>query len=374
MVPTNRLERSPVASPTQQQDIEDDFIHDPPTAGDGEDISAWQERAYFSLHRPDGLALDIGCGRHPAAGAPGFFSAYACLGLPEGRQTNVRAAGPLDRRLGVPNAGPFDFEMIEPLRRWRIGLQGPSDLAVDLTFEAASSMWALPKATIDGKHGATVSSQICFQAGFYDGCIEHEGERIEVEKWPGLRDRTWGYRRFEGRLPSGLMVVALLSMEDHGLMLWSVERRTGERVVSHGARLFPDGEIAEVLDWSIDLELGPGVGRLDGGTLTVVDENGSESYEIRSTGSTIYLAGGGYLEEGRHGAPVEETTVDSETWTTTADETLAEISGLDDHLVVLDGDRKGSGVVEIQLGKHERYRPGGWEEALAAQLAPKEGA
>jgi hypothetical protein len=345
-----------------QIELEDDFVHDPPAGESADDIAAWQERAYFSLHRPDGLALDIGCGRHPIAGGPGSFSAYACLGTPEGAQANVRAAGPLAAPLGVPDAKPFRFEILDPLRSWRIGLETDA-LSADLNFEACSPMWALPKTEIGGKRGATVSSQICFQAGTYNGHIEVAGERLEVENWRGLRDRTWGVRRFEGRLPSGLMVAAMFSMEDHGLMLWSVERRTGERVVSNGARLFPDGTIREVLDWSVELEFGAGVGRLIGGDLTVVDEAGTEDYRISSTNSTIYLAGGGYLEKGRHGAAVDRLTVDAETWNTAEDDVLAAISGLDDHVVTLDGDRQGSGVLEIQLGKHERYRPEGWTEA-----------
>lgn len=344
------------------RELQDDFIHDPPTDQPGADGATWQERAYFSLHRSDGLALDIGCGRHPGDGDDriGTYSAYACLGSADRRQTNVRAAGPLSRRLGVPEPGPFSFEILEPLRRWRVGLDSPA-LGVDLTFEADSAMWALPKTTVGGKRGTTVSSQICFQSGAYNGHIDHAGERIEVVDWRGLRDRTWGYRRFEGRLPSGLMVAAMLSMDDHGLMLWSVERRTGERVVANGARLFADGTVREVLDWKFDFEFGR-PGRFERAGLSVTDETGTEDYVVASAGSTIYLAGGGYLAEGRHGEGAEEASVASETWDTGDEEVLDRITGLDDHLVTISGDRKGSGVVEIQIGKHERYRPEGWAD------------
>lgn len=342
------------------REVRDDFIHDPPADQPAADGATWQERAYFSLHRSDGVALDIGCGRHPSGDkGPGTYSAYACLGS-GGAQTNVRAAGPLSRRLGVPQPGPFSFEILEPLRRWRIGLDSPA-LGVDLTFEAGSTMWALPRTRIVGGRGTTVSSQICFQAGTYNGHIDHAEERIEVVDWPGLRDRTWGYRSFEGRLPSGLMVAAMFSMDDHGLMLWSVERRTGERVVANGARLLSDGTVREVLDWKFDFEFG-GPGRFERADLSVTDETGTERYVLTSAGSTIYLAGGGYLAEGRHGEGAAEASVAAETWDTGDEDLLARITGLDDHVVAISGDRQGSGVLEIQLGKHERYRPEGWAD------------
>jgi hypothetical protein len=343
---------------------DDDFVHDPPTDDRRSGVLAWQERAYFTMHGPDGSGLDIGCGRHPDAGETGSYSGYACLSLASGTQTNLRAAGPLRSRLGVPNAEPFRFEMSKPQTTWRILLEDNPGLRTDLTFEARTPMWMLPQTVISGKEGTIASTQVCFQSGLYHGRIETATETIVVDGWPGARDRTWGFRRFEGRLPSGLMIAAIFEFDDHALIMWSIERRTGERVVAHGARLRQDGTITPVENWSFDLDVDGDIGLLNAARLQVRDKDGEEEYEITPAGSTIYLAGGGYLEKGRHGQAASKTEIHTDAWNTANAEVRRAITGLDDHVVKLTGSREGSGILELQLGRHERYRPDGWPSLL----------
>lgn len=340
---------------------DDDFIHDPPSGDRRHGSAQWQERAYFTVHLPDGSGLDIGCGRHPDAGTSGSYSGYACLSLTDGSQTNVRTAGPLRARLGVPNVEPFRFEMAEPQKRWHILLDGDSPIRLDLTFEARTAMWALPQTVISGREGTVASTQICFQSGRYFGRIETGDTTMVVDGWPGTRDRTWGVRRFEGRLPSGLMIAAMFELDNHALIMWSVERRTGERVISHGARLWTDGSITPIDEWAFELDVDGDLGALKGADLFVRDARGEERYEITWSGATIYLAGGGYLEKGRHGQAAEQMEVHSETWNTADPEVRRRITGLDDHVVALHGSRTGSGILELQLGRHNRYRPEGWQ-------------
>lgn len=332
---------------------DDDFIHDPP-AGDQPADLAWQERAYFTFHGPGGIGMDYGFGRHPSAGANGSYSAYACLNTGDA-QVNVRAKGPLSARLGVPDPRPFEVEMVEPYKTWRVRLD-EERLGMDLTFEARSAMGALPHAEIVGRKGQAASTQVLFQSGRYHGELRVGDETIAVDGWPGSRDRTWGYRRHEGRLPSGLLCAMILELDDHELILWSVERHTGERVMQAGARLFEDGSVTTVDDWAFDLSLQAELGKVEGATVRV----GDEEYALTPTGSTVYLAGGGYLAKGRHGDAAEQVEVESETWDMTSDATLAAITGVDDHVVTVGGAREGSGILELQIGRHHRYLPDGW--------------
>jgi phosphohistidine swiveling domain-containing protein len=334
-------------------------------AGDG----AWQERAYFTMHSPDGRVLDVGVGRHPGAGVTGSYSAYACVSNGE-RQINVRAAGPLQEPTGVPAADPFSIELEEPNARWRLRLDNDPLISFDIVFEARSAAWILPRAEIAGKGGKSVANtRVIFQSGRYRGHIELEGERIEVDGWSGARDRSWGYRKHEGRLPSGLLAAAFLELDDRALILWSVERKTGEPVLQLGARLTEDGSIAAIDDWSLDLDVRPELGEFRGAQLQVRDKSVAEDFTLTPT-STLYLAGGGYLEKGRHGEAMAEPTVYADIWDIGDPDLRRLITGLDDHGVQIEGAALGTGVLELQHGRHERYFPEGWQEADEKPPAP----
>jgi hypothetical protein len=343
---------------------EDEFDHEPPagvaTGSEDADL-AWQERAYFTMHDPSGIGLDFGFGRHPMVGEAGAYSAYACLNTVD-RQVNVRAKGPLGERLGVPEPLPFEVEMIEPGRVWRVSLDHEL-LGMDLTFEGRSGMGLLPQATIEGGRGRAASTNVIFQSGRYTGELRSEGRTIPVDGWAGARDRTWGYRKHEGRLPSGLLCAIILEFEGEEMILWKVERRTGEEVMRAGMRLDSSGGVTTVDDWSVEIAVDAEVGAVEGAELRV----GGDQYQLTATGSAVYLAGGGYLAAGRHGSAATETEVEGEVWNLVADEARAAVTGLDDHVVTVSGAARGSGILELQIGRHELYLPGGWassEEAL----------
>lgn len=337
---------------------EDDFIHDPPAANgapNGDTDLAWQERAYFTLHDPSGIGMDFGFGRHPDAGGTGSYSAYACLNTID-RQVNVRAKGPLTGRKGVPSPSPFVVEMLQQGRRWRVQLEHPM-LSMDLTFEARTGMGALPQATIVGSKGQAASTQVLFQSGHYSGEICTPDRTFPVDGWAGARDRTWGFRKHEGRLPSGLLCAIILEFEHEQLILWKVERRTGEAVMRAGMRLGTDGSVRIVDDWSVDLSVRAEIGEVEGAELRV----GLDTYELTPSGSAIYLAGGGYLASGRHGSAASTTEVEGEVWNLASGEAKHAVTGLDDHVVRVTGAAEGSGILELQIGRHELYLPNGWD-------------
>jgi hypothetical protein len=339
---------------------EDEFHHEPAAGvGTGEDDAdlAWQERAYFTMHDPSGIGMDFGFGRHPMAGDGGAYSAYACLNTGE-RQVNVRAKGPLSEREGTPQPSPFTVEMVEQGRVWRVGLEHEL-LSMDLLFEGRTGLGLLPKARIDGGKGNAASTDVIFQSGRYTGEVRTAEGTIAVDGWAGARDRTWGYRKHEGRLPSGLLCAIILEFEAEEMILWKVERRTGEEVMRAGMRLGVDGGITTVHEWSVALSIDAAIGAVEGAELTVEGDR----FDLTPTGSAVYLAGGGYLAKGRHGSAADAAEAEGETWNLSSDEGQAAVTGLDDHVVRVSGAAEGSGILELQVGRHERFLPDGWTSA-----------
>jgi hypothetical protein len=55
----------------------------------------------------------------------------------------------------------------------------------------------------------------------------------------------------------------------------------------------------------------------------------------------------------------------------TSDAAYAAVTGLDDHVVIVSGAREGSGILELQLGRHERYLPDGWPSLHEDVAAPR---
>jgi hypothetical protein len=108
----------------------------------------------------------------------------------------------------VLDVGPVRYEMLEPLKRWRLTADGTSllgSLAMDVTFEART-----PAIGADGQNreasdrssAATrqsVGKGHLEQGGCWTGWIEVGGARKELgANARGNRDKSWGPRRWGG--------------------------------------------------------------------------------------------------------------------------------------------------------------------------------
>jgi hypothetical protein len=108
----------------------------------------------------------------------------------------------------VLDVGPVRYEMLEPMRRWRLtarasGARG--DIALDATFDART-----PAIGADGQHRAASDSSSAAtrqsvgkghleQGGCWTGWIEADGARHELgANARGNRDKSWGPRRWGG--------------------------------------------------------------------------------------------------------------------------------------------------------------------------------
>jgi len=119
-------------------DEQHDFAH--PVEGD----TAWSESYYFNCYDPDG---DVGfftrVGVRPNEGT---IDVGLSVWKPGGGLAHIRHVREqkemVDRVLSV---GPVTYELVEPLKRWRLAADGESGdggrVAMDVSFDAAAAKW-----------------------------------------------------------------------------------------------------------------------------------------------------------------------------------------------------------------------------------------
>ena len=151
---------------------------------------------------------------------------------------------PLDR--AETAAGPLRIEFIEPMRRVRVTIDdNPSGIACDLTFstrtaalrEARQTLWSGTRRTMD----ATRYDQL----GRWSGTLRLAGEEIAVEETVclGIKDRSWGVRRFGEPEPVGplgthrpLFLWAPIFWPDHVTHAIFFDDNDGNALVREGLR------------------------------------------------------------------------------------------------------------------------------------------
>ncbi|HEY1738788.1 MAG TPA: hypothetical protein VGI86_08770 [Acidimicrobiia bacterium] len=102
--------------------------------------------------------------------------------------------------------GPFDIDVIEPMRRIRVSID-PNDtgIAADLTFTARTACVEEGRQTTTGGGRRTVMDSTRFaQFGRWDGWIEYDGKRVDIDAAHvrGVKDRSWGVRPIAGPDPA----------------------------------------------------------------------------------------------------------------------------------------------------------------------------
>jgi hypothetical protein len=129
----------------------------------------------FNQDRMDGLALTI---RH---GRPSLF-------YPAAPVSHHGAWSDQDPRAALRTRG-LTLVMEEPLRRWRIRLEGRTRM--DLRFDATSPPFDY---RAEGRRIAADMTGAHFeQCGRVTGWLDCKGERVEIDA-AGQRDKSWGVR------------------------------------------------------------------------------------------------------------------------------------------------------------------------------------
>ncbi|HEY1972367.1 MAG TPA: hypothetical protein VGH89_30735 [Pseudonocardia sp.] len=165
--------------------------------------SGWFDRFYFNAHTGTGTPyLLVGAGLYAEGG---LADGYA-VAVTDRVQHNLRMS---ERDAGAPSIGPLSWEVLEPLRRWRLRLtDNPSGLAFDLRWSARTEPWECRPITLDDRRGQVMTFEHAFQSGHYTGWLEVAGTRYDVTGWTGQRDRSRGRRMATARQGLHLWVQA----------------------------------------------------------------------------------------------------------------------------------------------------------------------
>ncbi len=95
-----------------------------------------------------------------------------------------------------------------------------------------------------------------YQSGYYEGTIEVDGRRYEIEPVAGFRDRGWGMRKHEGAPRRGFVLFAALEFADAAMWLLLYESASGKRQFTNGWLAGPDGirDTVTALDHRLELD------------------------------------------------------------------------------------------------------------------------
>jgi hypothetical protein len=203
--------------------------------------------------------LVVGGGVYPNLGVE---DGYAALRTGS-RQTTVRASGALREQRMDLSVGPLRVDVVEPLRALRIRCDA-DELSYDLTWSAVSPPVEEPLHVMRDGNGRTMLEGCRFaQTGTWHGSMRTPGGDVDVDGWPGTRDRSWGIRPVgapegAGR-PSDLQgfwwMWAPLRFDDSTVLTVVQELPDGFRTLTDAVRVWHDSGRVEQLGWP-EVEIG----------------------------------------------------------------------------------------------------------------------
>ncbi|MEA2624216.1 MAG: hypothetical protein QOD06_261 [Candidatus Binatota bacterium] len=321
----------------------------------------WFDRFYMNVHSSGGgPTLSLGMGTYAQPGVVDGFSVLVD-GTTQRNFRVSREGGWSESRL---EAGPLSAEVAEPLRRWRARLgENASGFSYDIEFDGDLAPIDPGRMhRVSRRTGAVLDMTHLVQVGRVSGRIVVDGVARELspDAWFGIRDRSWGLRPGAGNEPPKEPPHPTLGWHD-----W-VLGRIGDHAVfymlagggSRGPHLLGAGlatrtgeekvvSVERRLEWD-DRD------RFRGVVAKLATEDG-QSVELRASvpSATIYLRGGGYggWKGFAHGKPRGGLVTESDRWQTTEPALVAEVAGLNDHLVRFDSDLgSGFGIYEVASG------------------------
>ena len=154
------------------------------------------------------------------------LDAFTCVSS-GGAQHNLRWTRRLRPRIDDLECGPFGVEIIEGLRtlRFRCG-PNPYGIECDLLWQGFAPPYN------EERHVSIINGRLHSDRSNYDQCsvvtgwIEFAGRRLEVDKWTGVRDHSWGIGNNTGGPRSAAIAPApkALAPTAPGLRQWCVFR------------------------------------------------------------------------------------------------------------------------------------------------------
>lgn len=221
--------------------------------------------------------------------------------------------------------GPFELEIIEPLRVIRIAVGSP-DLGITGEVVFTASTPAIEEPLYTRFHGAASDFSRLVQPGSWQGHLEVDGETIIVsdDRHRGTRERSWGIRPTDGpprhapshELPQAFDFSAVLTFDDGTVIDFAVgEHGDGSRYHESVVIARPDGDVDHARNLRIEVEWEPSTRRCR--LLTVEFEtvgNSAHRVEMHPV-VTFPLRGLGFTDPAwTHGSWKGELVVGTRSW------------------------------------------------------------
>lgn len=341
---------------------------------------AWTEKVWGPIFKKDGtLQIDQGLGKYHNRNVIDMFA-----GVSRGvEQITVRASRRLDQDPHRTGVGPFDYEVIEPLRqvRFRLAENDVQPISYDVVLTAVLPPFLESKDEQREAVGLRVQSDVSryHQLCTAEGTLTIDGETIEItpDEWYAYRDHSWGVRMDVGDPAPD--VFKKQRLDGDFLLLWSpmyLRRPDGSHYEIHyyiqmegeevtyfsGFVNNADGTQTPLHGLRDTLRFDPDNRRLLGGTL-VFDAGWGQTrtLEIEPAGDTGFHLGTGLyfgFKGMRHGTYLGDYHEDGERFDDVSDaKTVREVHQLRDCVLkVREGDAEGYGILEsMVIGEHERY-------------------
>ena len=185
-------------------------------------------------------------------------------------------------------AGDLVVTMLEPLRRWRLQIEG--DRGMDVVFEATTSPFDY------GAHGAklagTMTGAHFEQSGRVTGWTHFGAERRTIDAL-GQRDKSWGVRDW-ARLEGWEWLAGQLGSDWSFNLMQTIE--DGERL--DNGFVFRDGRNHPVVRARVDFTWGEAVHRMQSADIELEEAGGRvHALHAEALGSFPILRGDVWLEE-----------------------------------------------------------------------------
>jgi hypothetical protein len=231
---------------------------------------------------------------------------FVCL-RHDGRQHNIRLSRRLRPDMDHLGVGPLSIELVEPMRQLRLVLEDNDiGIALDVLCRTTTLPYMDP-VEITRIDGRLISERATYElTGRCAGWVSVGGERFELteDTTSFFRNHSWGYQAGRGgprlwgaplgtprRVP-GVRQWVLFNMPDHGGFYFQDPRRraaSGHGMILHADRAVPVRTVEH------DLRFYEGGRRLRGGSVALLDEEGTtRTYEVEDMG-WVYCQGGGYF-------------------------------------------------------------------------------
>jgi hypothetical protein len=151
-------------------------------------------------------------------------------------------------------AGSLKFEIVEPLKSWRIEVADEAnDIRASLQFDARCPLYTFSPVSWQNGDRLVVSQMHYTQSGRYTG--EFQIGETNFTDLMGMRDRSWGVRAM-AEVPMWIWVSA--QFKAYTVTAWLWETPEGEIIHQDGAIVHESGEIQPIKTIEHDLEIPEG--------------------------------------------------------------------------------------------------------------------